>query len=348
MKIYILLPILFLNSLVYSQKIEDKIQIPFDTIPVFVDDVHFKQAYDEIERMLNGKDSLNFKRASFLVEWAYLDGGLDYNKFCSDIDSVTTSLKSFIRARGLNQYKTAGNFALFEYFTKPNVLNGEKPFKYDFDDFTGAEDFRKTFVTKLMETHTGQCRSLPVYYKILSEELGAESFLALAPYHIYIKHIDEYDRWVNIELTNGHFSTDAWMISTMNISAESIKNKVYLDALSMKDSVALLLTDLAIAYQKKYGYDYFTLACCDKVIEHYPHYMTALFVKFNSLQTIGLKYIDKYGHTPSPFIEKNHKAYNDTRKQIESFGFREITRENYEEWVRVMEEEKEGLLDSTK
>lgn len=212
----------------FSQNINglEKSKTPFDTIPVFVDDVHFKQAYDEIERILDGKDSMNFKRASFLVEWAYLDGSLDYNKFCSDIDSVTTSLKSFIRARGLSQYKTAGNFALFEYFTKPNVLNGEKPFKYDFEDFTGAEDFRKTFVTKLMETHTGQCRSLPVYYKILSEELGAES----------------------------------------------IKNKVYLDALSTKESVALLLTDLAIAYQKKYGYDYFTLACCDKVIEHYPHY----------------------------------------------------------------------------
>lgn len=320
--------------------------IPFDTIPVFVDDVYFKQAYSEFERMLDGRDSLNFKRAVFLVEWAYLEGNLDYNKFCSDIDSISSVLKGFIQVNKLNRYKTAGNFALFEYFTKSNPLNGHKPFKYDFEDFTGETDFRKTFVTKLMETHTGQCRSLPVFYKILSEELGAESFLALAPNHLYIKHIDEYDRWVNIELTNGHFSTDAWMISSMNISAEAIKNKVYLDALNMKESIALLLTDLASAYGKKYGYDYFTLACTEKVMQHFPHYITALFVKFNTLQIIGFKYIDKYGQTPSYFAEQNYKVFKDTQKQIENLGYREITRENYEEWVRVVEKERENLLNS--
>lgn len=318
--------------------------IPFDTIPVFVDDVYFKQAYDELSAMLDGKDSLNFKRAAFLVEWAYLDGSLDYDKFSSDIDSIVNTLRGFIYINNLAQYRTAGNFALFEYFTKANALNGDKPFKYDFEDFTGDKDLRKTFVTKAMETHTGQCRSLPFLYKILSDELGAESFLALAPYHIYIKHIDESGRWVNVELTNGHFSTDAWMISSMDISAEAIKNRIYLDALSQRESIAMLLTDLSLAYKKKYGYDYYTLACNDKALEYFPHYMTALFVKFNTLQVLGFKYIDKYGQVSSSFADQNYKAFKDVQKQIQDLGYRETTRDNYNEWARLMEEKREKLL----
>lgn len=290
--------------------------------------------------MLESKDSLSIKRAVFLTEWAYLKGQLDYNRYCDSIDATVAKLKQFIHINNLNRFRTASNYALFEYFTKPNPLNGNKAFTYDFEDFTGDKDYSKLFVTKVMDTHTGQCTSLPLYYKILADELGAEAFLALAPHHMYIKHIDEYDRWVNIELTNGHFSTDAYMISSMAISAEAIKNKVYLDALSQKESIAMLLNNLASAYKKKYGYDNFTLKCNEKTLEYFPHYMPALFMKLHTLQKIGLTYIEKFGHTPSPFMDNNYKEFKSLQKTIENFGYREITRENYEQWVRTMDEEK--------
>lgn len=308
-----------------------------------VDDIYFNTAYNEISSMLGGEDSLSIKRAVFLTEWAYLEGKLDYNTFCDSIDTTVAKLREFIKINNLERYKTAGNFALFEYFTKPCPLNGNRPFLYDFEDFTGDIDCRKLFVTKVIETHTGQCTSLPLYYKILSDELGAESFLALAPHHMYIKHIDEYDRWVNIELTNGHFSTDAYMISSMSISAEAIKNKVYLDALSQKESVAMLLSNLAAVYKKKYDYDDFTLRCNEKTLEYFPHYMHALFMKFNTLQKIGLAYIDKFGQAPSDFMDNNYQEFKSIQQTIENFGYREITRENYEEWVRTIDEEKKEV-----
>lgn len=169
--------------------------IDFDTIPYMYDDPYFMQAYDEIVRMLEGKGSLSFKRSEFLVEWAYLKGKPNYEDYCNDIDSVVLMLRKFIYANGLQQYKTSGNFALFEYFTKSNPLNNNKSFKYDFEDFTGEKDFSKLFITKVMRTHTGQCTSLPMYYKILSDELGAESFLALVPNHMYVKHLAENGKW---------------------------------------------------------------------------------------------------------------------------------------------------------
>lgn len=317
----------------------EKSEVSFDTIPYMVNDPYFIQAYDEIIRMLEGKDSLSIKRAQFLMEWAYTEGDLDYNKFCAHIDSVVLDLSAFIRLNGIQSYKTAGNFALFEYFTKSSSHNGNKPFKYDFKDFTGQEDYRQVFVSKVMETHTGQCTSLPMYYKILSDELGAESFIAIAPNHMYIKHVAENGKWVNIELTNGHFATDAWMISSMDISAEAIKNRVYLDALDAKQTVCTVLTSLSIAYQRKCGYDYFSLACVDKVLEYYPQYIPALAVKFNIHQFLGQQYVEKIGQVPSDFITQNYKSFRDTQLLIENLGHRELSPENYESWLNSMEEE---------
>ncbi|MDY5632107.1 MAG: hypothetical protein SPF56_06415, partial [Bacteroidaceae bacterium] len=139
---------------------------------------------------------------------------MNYEKFCHDIDSVAYILKRFIEVDNIQQYKSAPNFALFEYFTKSNSMN--------------------------MKTHTGQCTSLPLYYKILCDELGGQSSLAFAPRHMYVKHIGEDGKWVNIELTNGHFVRDEWLIQTHGISTEATRNGVFLTALSDKENIAFM------------------------------------------------------------------------------------------------------------
>lgn len=167
-------------------------------------DEYYNAAFRNILAMLEGSTPVSIKRAAFLIEWAYLQGRLDYKQFCNDISQTVRGLNSFIDQAGVRQYRTAGNYALFEYFTKPNWMNGNKPFSYDFEDFTGTDDYTKQFVTKVIRTHTGQCRSLPMCYKILAEEIGAEAYLAQAPNHLYIKHLGEDNKWVNVELTNGY------------------------------------------------------------------------------------------------------------------------------------------------
>ena len=74
----------------------------------------YNQAYLEMADMLDGKTKLSIKRAVFLQEWAYLDGNLNCEEYCAGIDTVATFLRKFIVANGLQQYKTAGNYALFE------------------------------------------------------------------------------------------------------------------------------------------------------------------------------------------------------------------------------------------
>lgn len=310
-----------------------------DTLKV-VDNPYYNSAYCEIVSMLDNKIPLNYKRAVFLLEWAYSQGTLDYNAFCSEIAEISAKLKQFVKEKGVEQYKTSGNFALFEFFTKPNSMNGNKPFTYDFDDFNGQKDYRKTFVTKLLKTHKGQCRSLPVLYKILAEETKTEAFLAFAPNHLYIKHLGEDNKWVNVELTNGHFASDAYIISSMGISAEAIRNRIYMDALDLSQSIAYCLTELSMGYQKLYGYDNFVLLCCNKTLEYFPYSISTLLHKYNTLRSMALDYINKNGREHCAFLDSNYKAFKETQLRIESLGFREMPTEKYEEWVRSVENEK--------
>ena len=139
---------------------ENNKKLLYDTIPYMIRDQAFLCAFNELQMMFTGIKTYSLKRAEFIVEWAYSGGKMEYSKFCHDIDSVTNILKNFIKVNNIQQFITAPNFALFEYFTKPSPMNENKAFVYDFDDFTGEKDFRKQFVTKVMETHTGQCMSL--------------------------------------------------------------------------------------------------------------------------------------------------------------------------------------------
>lgn len=222
-----------------------------------------------------------------------------------------------------------------------------KPFRYDFDDFYGKKDYQNVFVSKLLRTHIGQCRSMPTLYKILAEEIGAESFLALGPNHLYIKHLDKQGKWVNIELTNGHFSSDSWMISSMDISAESIKKGVYMKDLTMRESIAYCLDELSTAYTEQFGYDNFSLQCSDTALKYFPNLITALMHKSNTLRHFGLTYLKKYGKRKSSFIEKNYQQFKAVNAQIEALGFREMSPDKYEAWVRSMEEERAKINSQT-
>ena len=306
----------------------------YDTIPYMIKDKFFLEGLEELNMMLNGEKAYSLKKAEFIVEWAYSGGKMSFSKYCHDIDSITYILKRFIEINNIKQYKTAPNYALFEYFTKPSPMNGNKAFSYDFNDFTGKQDFRNFFITKVMTTHTGQCVSLPMYYKILCDELGGQSSLALAPKHMYVKHIGEDGKWVNIELTNGHFARDEWIIQTHNISTEAIRNGVFLTALTDKENIAFMITQLGKAYQQKYNsWDNFPLRCAEKVLKVLPNFCDALVLKFCVHQQFGYAYERKYGRIQTNYIANNYSEFLHIINILDRLGYSQQTDEEYQQCV---------------
>lgn len=287
----------------------------------------YQEAYQEQLQMLKGQKPIDFKRAVFLSENSYYKGELNYTSFCEDIRVTGQKLKKLIAERGLEKFKTSGNWAVFTYMTDSLSINDYKPYTYDFDDFMGDKDFSKMFVTKLMKTKGGNCHSLPTLYKILCEEIGAKAFLALAPNHLYIKHIDESGQWTNLELTNGGFPRDQWIIKEMAISVEAIKSGVYMTPLTQKESIAMTMADLVNNYEFQFGYDAFALKAINTALTYFPKCIPLLMAKAN--------YYKHAGET-----ESNYTTYKKTINIIDSLGYKDMPMELYEQWVKSVEIEK--------
>ena len=179
---------------------------------------HYNTAYNEISDMLSGKKELSLKRTVFVIENAYHQNKLNYDRYSKQIDELVSVCKQILRKENLKTDNyIACHYAIqklfSESFTYKNTAGKTisfKPFGYDFDDYMGNEDFTKMFVTKLLETKTGQCHSLPLLYLIVAEELNVNAYLGLAPNHSYVKFGNQYQSY-NFETTNGTFVTDQWL-----------------------------------------------------------------------------------------------------------------------------------------
>lgn len=315
-------------------------QTPADRI----DTRYYESAYTGITAMLDGRDSINLKRAVFLVEWAAGDGEPSYAAYCHGIDTMAAGIAHFIAANNLGRMKIGGNIALLEFFSRPYSMNGFRPFMYDFEDFRGENDLAKVFVTKLMRTHSGQCRSLPLLYKILANEIGAEAYIAYAPNHSFIRHRDEEDtRWMNVELTNHSLPREVFIIETMGISEEAISKGTYLKPCEDREVVINLLAELAVTYLSKFDYiDSFVHKCFGKVLEYDPDNLYALMHVNDCFFRMACQHrrqLDEQGLPDDAFMDNVKSILQDIEKRIKATGHVDMPKHLYDAWIESMEEE---------
>ena len=252
----------------------------------------FEQSYALLNSMLVDENNYSFKKAIFSVENAFLDDKLD-TLFCNNQIRLLNNLsKSLIKERFLayverDKEKVNKWASVFEVMhdTIPINYNDKlykyEPFGYDFQDVFGHKTRENLFVSKLLQTRKGNCHSLPYLYKILCEELGVDANLALAPNHVYIKHKNVKEGWYNTELTSGIFPIDAWIMASGFVHIDAISNGVYMKALNNRESIAVVMIDLADNYNVKFPNNNgtFILKCCETAIATYPNFATALILQ---------------------------------------------------------------------
>lgn len=305
-------------------------------------DSNYSNTFSRIKLMLSGKDSLDFKKAVFLTENAYFDNQLDKTVFDKAVNFNTSICRGII-ASGNIQYpekdkeKATAQCAVFVFMTDTIPVatkNGtviHAPFTYNFDDFAGQKDWSNMFVSTLMQTKKGNCHSLPFLYKMIMDELGQPCYLSLAPNHIYIKAQNKRVGWYNIELTCGDFPTDAWLTASGYIHTDALRNGIYMDTLSQKQSVCLCLVDLAQGYQAKFGIQdgSFILKCCNTALEHFPKYINAMLLKAETLTAL-YKQTDK----DSEQGKKMFAEMNETYTTIHQLGYRKMPQGMYLNWLK--------------
>ncbi|THD31359.1 MAG: hypothetical protein DI588_11395 [Flavobacterium johnsoniae] len=311
-----------------------------------------QQIYDNsfalLDGMLKDEKAYSFKKAVFAVENAYYNGKLDTIAVNREIRLLTNLCETLIKDRFLayveNDKKDVNKWAAAYQVmcdSIPIVMNDQEyryiPFKYDFNDVYGNRDIANMFVSKLLYTRKGNCHSMPYLYKILCEEQGTTAHLALAPSHVYIKHQNKKNGWYNTELTSGIFPNDAWLMASGFIHVDAITNGVYMKALNNKESIALVMIDLAHAYERSFPDNdgTFLLKCAESAIKAYPNFATALILKAE----IHKKQVEQE-NDPSK-AKKNFKALEKEYAHIHQIGYRFMPEQMYLNWLVSLKTERD-------
>jgi hypothetical protein len=307
----------------------------------------FEQSYALLNNMLVNENSYSFKKAVFSVENAYLDDKLDTLNINKQLKFLTNLSNSLIKDRFLAYLEkdkpTVNKWAsIYQIMCDTIPINYNdtiykyNPFGYDFNDVFGHKTRENLFVSKLLETHKGNCHSLPYLYKILCEELGVEANLALAPNHVYIKHNSIKDGWYNTELTSGIFPIDAWIMASGYVHLDAISNGVYMKALNNRESIALVLIDLADNYNAKFPNNdgTFILKCCETAIKEYPQFASALILKAET----RFKQIKKI--ETETIFNQQFKELEKQYAHIHEIGYRNMPENMYLEWLISLKTER--------
>jgi len=314
---------------------------------------NYELAFDEMHQMLKDEIPISFKRAVFLTENAYLENQITYEEFQKAIDALTNLTKAVVASDGLDYNKKdrkqvllAGSIyrVMKDTLVIESPANGASfkkyPYTYDTADFWGAKDWTKMFVTKLLYTQTGNCHSLPVLYKILADELGAEAYLSLTPNHTYIKQWNDKTGWYNTELTSGRFPYDAEIKNNIYIKHEAIVDGVYMDTLTVKENISYAITDLVQGYIKKFGYDDIEtpLRWLDAALVYYPDFPNAIILKSELLkkryEKLAVEKGEKNVLKPKDIeLKEKFEELEKSYYSVHQVGYRRMPIEMYLNWL---------------
>lgn len=316
----------------------------------------YEATFHHLNEMLSGIQPISFKTAVLTVEKTF-QPKLDTIYVNDLIKGISARCLNFTKLYSLQyDYKDKPDVekwaAIFKVMTDTvitqngNSLEASIPFQYDFDDFFGEKDWTRMFVSKLLETGSGNCHSLPYLYKILAAEMGTTAQLALAPNHIYIKHRSAKTGMFNTELTSASFPIDAWIMASGYIHLTAIQNGVYMKALNDKESIALCLIDLAEGYKRKTSNSDpdFIIKCSDKALEYFPNYVNALILKAETIKSQHDRLSAEYPNPTNEISLKLQILFNqmqDLYVKVHKLGYRQMPKEMYMKWLVELKTEKE-------
>ena len=319
--------------------------------------IGFELAFNEITKMLE-TNSVSLKRAVFLSESAYYNASADLNaylEFEQEIKKMGDIIRSSYVASQIKKKTPLDiNKLVMKFLTdtmsyipvgSEGKVKVSKPIKYDFNDPFGDDDLSKLFVSKLITTKSGQCKSIPLLFLLLVEELGGEAFLSFSPEHSFIKVKNGKGGFYNFELTNGKIMSDALMVASGYIKSEAIRNGIFLDTINQKQVVAQCLVDLANIYRRRFGESEFVLKCANKSLEYFPNNIHGLMLKSNyhtRLFNYMLKSCNAENEEELKKCPKTYKQFQLMHKMyalIDGVGYEPIPEDVYMSWLNEMEKQ---------
>lgn len=327
---------------------------------LIIDLTDYQKAFNKINDMLSGKASLSLKDAYYYSETAYGGSYMSKIDYDNTINESTDFIKKWLHQKNIPLTPINLQLAIQDFMSDtlavkiylPDNKKGYKikthiPYKYDYEDYQGKQDFRNYFVTKCFATGTGQCSSMPSVHLIFSEKLGVNSYLTFAPFHSFIKFKDTKGNIANYEPTSNWSLPDKWYQEHLFISPEAKKSGIYLDTLNRKQVIANCLVDMVISYLSKTSIPdtNFTNQCLSKAQKYFPKnnniyiYLAKSqilnYQLYHSMEQNKIKDISQIPVNSEANIIYNRLMKNE--QLISSLGYQDLPKEMYDQLIEQQE-----------
>jgi hypothetical protein len=302
----------------------------------------YKAVSQKLETLVTGAKS-SLKEAVFLAEQP-LWNEASFTAFDEQIKSYAQMVRKKLPTR---PKKDQIHQALFRFFRDTTFDDQGKvlhlPIRYDFNDYWGAKDHKNLHVLKLLAKNTGQCRSMPLLYKLLASELGVPAWISYAPNHSFIIHTNDQGQWFFLETTSLQYVPLSVYTESGFIRMEALRSGIYLDTLSDRQLIASLWTDLASDYYytvDMYDDANFVKAVCQKSLKYYPNNIRAHVILHNIKVARLRRELIRAGSPSAEQIRANPVWREKTAEMVASFerlmqlGFEPISKEAYDAWLR--------------
>jgi hypothetical protein len=305
---------------------------------------HFQHYYNQLLQL--NPNNFSITKAVYLCEAVYYNKPSTYNQFLQAIQQRASFVNQILQQEAIGKKNGfAVHYAIQKLFSQNCAIKNKqgkeftiKKINYDFEDFFGDNDYTKMFVTKLLQTNSGQCRSMPLLYLCIAEQLKVKAWLSLAPQHSFIKFYDAKNNLSNFEATNGHIVSTTWLLQSNAISSVALKNKTYLDTLSSVKLYAQCLADFQLSYLTKNGYDEFSQTINYKILSLDSNNINALMYN-NNIATFKYKQLQKqYQNTTA--VAQALSAMQQAQQKVNNLGYQDMPKEQYIQWLQSIEMEK--------
>lgn len=182
--------------------------------------------------------------------------------------------------------------------------------------------------------YRADCFSKSFLFVSIGEALGLPIHAALAPRHVFVRWHFPDGPYINWETTSNKSFPDSFYIENRKISAESVKNGVYLKSLSTKEMLGMIYDNISRYFAERKLFDK-ALYFLDKALEYNPVQVSAydnkgiIFGRMGKYDTalgnfnkaIELNPLERLSHTYRGLTWSHkgdyEKAFDDFSKAIE-------------------------------
>lgn len=225
--------------------------------------------------------------------------------------------------------------------------NGKQPYRYDFDDPLGTSKPENSRLSNYLNTKTGNCVSMPILVLVIGERLGLDMSLSTAPLHLFVRLQDE-GHFYNFEATAGGLKAGSSYVKELGITSKALKNGIYLQSLNKKQTVTIMMTELAKHYsERSQDSSDFNKAfeLTNLMLEYHPKNINAMIIRGNIWRNIlrrDLEVFEAKNMRMTPKIKEHFDALLSRNLQwyekAESLGWREPAKDYNERYLEMVNE----------